>query len=80
MATDKAENSVLRGKDEPEVIQHFRRQAASNNGSMIVGSCKGLGVRGELMCVNSSGEKVYRLTNVQVKKVLRMWDEAMADV
>ena len=65
---------------EPEVIQSFRAQAAKGLGTMIVGSCKGLGVRGELMCVNSSGESVYRLTNVQVKKVLKMWDEAMAEM
>ena len=76
--TEHATSSASR--QEPEVIQSFRAQAAKGLGTMIVGSCKGLGVRGELMCVNSSGESVYRLTNVQVKKVLKMWDEAMAEM
>lgn len=76
--TEHATSSTSR--QEPEVIQSFRAQAAKGLGTMIVGSCKGLGVRGELMCVNSSGESVYRLTNVQVKKVLKMWDEAMAEM
>jgi hypothetical protein len=66
--------SDLASEVEPAIIREFRERAAFGKGAIIVGSCKGLGVRGELLCVNGHGESVYRLSPAQVSKVLKLWD------
>lgn len=79
----------MKTEQEPQIIRLCRDLLAREGVSWEFGitvvappgaSFRGLGIRPELLCENQSGERVYRVTRKQAKRLIQCWSEHLRAV